>query len=317
MSDGQMWENPWGVQLNEAEVERRKRFVGFIDEDVAKLLTVKDVILARRDDVVRAFFDYLSRFDEAGGLLRNPGALETARRLKRDHVTELVGGDYGAGYAEKRYALGMLYSKAGLDMRIFLGAFQDMIAAMSRIIMESGNSQPAKAFAALQSLNKIAFLDLGIVLDVLVAERERTISIQQEAIRELSTPVLQVRERLLILPIIGMIDTQRTKQLTDNLLHAIRANRAKVAVMDITGVAAVDSKVANHLIQTVDAAKLMGTIVIITGLSPDVAQAMVTLGVDISKLNTVGDLQGGIEEAERILGLKVVPKDTPLSARTP
>jgi rsbT co-antagonist protein RsbR len=317
MSDAAVWENPWSTQLDEAEVERRKRFVSFTGQDAASLQGAREAILARRDDIARAFFDYLSRFDEAAGLLRNRNALETAKRLKRDHVAEMVGGDFRAGYAEKRYALGMLYSKAGLDMRIFLGAFQDMIATMGRIIIETEADQPAKAFTALQALNKIAILDLGIILDVLVAERERTISIQQEAIRELSTPVLQVRDRLLILPIIGMIDTQRTKQLTDNLLQAIRANRAKVAVMDITGVAAVDSKVANHLIQTVDAAKLMGTIVIITGLSPDVAQAMVTLGVDISKLNTVGDLQGGIEEAERILGLKVIPKDTPFSVLTP
>jgi rsbT co-antagonist protein RsbR len=76
--------------------------------------------------------------------------------------------------------------------------------------------------------------------------------------------------------------------------------------MDITGVGAVDSKVANHLIQTVAAARLMGTTVIITGLSGEVAQALVTLGVDLTKLNTVGDLQGGLEEAERMLGLQVV-----------
>jgi rsbT co-antagonist protein RsbR len=139
-----------------------------------------------------------------------------------------------------------------------------------------------------------------------VQERERIIRHQQEAIRELSTPVLQVRERLLILPFIGVLDGQRARQLTEQLLRGIRTNRARVVVIDITGVPAIDSTVANHLVQTVDASRLMGASVIITGLSSEIAQTLVTLGVDLSKVNAVGDLQGGIEEAERLLGYTVI-----------
>jgi rsbT co-antagonist protein RsbR len=155
------------------------------------------------------------------------------------------------------------------------------------------------------SLEKVAFFDVGVIVDVLVFERERTIRRQQEAIRELSTPVLQIRDRLLLLPIIGVIDTHRARLITENLLQAIRVNRAKVVVMDITGVATIDSKVANHLLQTVSAARLMGAVVIVTGLSAEVAQSLVGLGIELTKLNTVGDLQGGIEEAERLLGYQV------------
>jgi rsbT co-antagonist protein RsbR len=149
-----------------------------------------------------------------------------------------------------------------------------------------------------------------------VQERERVIRQQQEAIRELSTPVLQVRERLLILPIIGVIDPQRARQLTEQLLRAIRTNRAKVVVIDITGVAAMDVTVANHLVQTVEASRLLGATVIVTGLSPEIAQTLVTIGVDLGKMNTVGDLQGGIEQAERLLGYKVVnPEQGPGEGR--
>jgi len=143
-----------------------------------------------------------------------------------------------------------------------------------------------------------------------VQERERIIRQQQEAIRELSTPVLQVRERLLILPIIGVIDSQRARQITEQLLRGIRANRAKVVVIDITGVPTVDSTVANHLVQTVDASRLMGATVIVTGLSSEIAQTLVTIGVDLSKMKTVGDLQGGIEEAERLLGYRVILEES-------
>jgi rsbT co-antagonist protein RsbR len=139
-----------------------------------------------------------------------------------------------------------------------------------------------------------------------VQERERIIRQQQEAIRELSTPVLQVRERLLILPIIGVLDSQRARQLTEQLLRGIRANRAKVVVIDITGVPTIDSTVANNLVLTVEASRLMGATVIVTGLSSEIAQTLVTIGVDLSKIAAVGDLQGGIEEAERLLGYEVI-----------
>jgi rsbT co-antagonist protein RsbR len=139
-----------------------------------------------------------------------------------------------------------------------------------------------------------------------VQERERVIGQQQATIQELSTPVLQVRERLLILPIIGILDSRRATQLNEQLLGAIRNNRAKVVVIDVTGVPAIDQTVANHIVETVRACRLMGAGVIITGLSPEIAQALVTLGVDLSMMNTVGDLQGGIEAAERQLGYRVI-----------
>jgi rsbT co-antagonist protein RsbR len=142
-----------------------------------------------------------------------------------------------------------------------------------------------------------------------VDERERIIREQQESIRELSTPVLQVRERLLILPIIGVLDSARARQLTEQLLGAIRDNRARVVVIDVTGVATIDMAVANHLVQAVEAARLMGASAILTGLSSRIAQTLVDLGLDLGSIQTVGDLQGGLEEAERLLATSAPPAD--------
>ncbi|HET9180139.1 MAG TPA: STAS domain-containing protein [Terriglobia bacterium] len=142
-----------------------------------------------------------------------------------------------------------------------------------------------------------------------VHERERIIHQQQAAIRELSTPVLPVREGLLILPIVGVIDPQRAHQLTGQLLRGIRANRAKVVVIDVTGVPSINSTVANHLVLTVEAARLLGATAIVTGLSPEIAQTLVTISVDLNKMHTVCDLRGGIEEADRLLGYRVIRVD--------
>ncbi len=116
-----------------------------------------------------------------------------------------------------------------------------------------------------------------------VEQRERVIREQQDALLELSTPVLQVRERLLILPIIGVLDEARAQQLTDQLLHGIRAHRAKLVVIDVTGVPDMDETVANSLVDTVTACRLMGADVIITGLSSEIAQTLVTIGLFVQQ----------------------------------
>ena len=193
---------------------------------------------------------------------------------------------------ETHEVLGVVLLLRDLLARSLFAKYQDDFAKLNQIL---DAYEPAA--------NRIA----NTVAVGFVDERERIIREQQEAIRELSTPVLQVRERLLILPIIGAIDPQRARQLTEQLLRGIRTNRARVVVIDITGVAALDSNVANHLVQTVEASRLLGATVIVTGLSPEIAQTLVTIGVDLGKMNTVGDLQGGIEEAERLLGYTVVP----------
>jgi rsbT co-antagonist protein RsbR len=300
-------------QFANNDLAQRQRFVGHTAEDRARVNAIKAEVVDYVDEHVAVFFDWLAKFEEARGLTARPELLAEARHLKREHLIALVGGDYGARYAEQRFRLGQLYNRAPIEFGLFMGAYHVVLASIGRRIVEHFPNDAAQAFAHFESLKQIAFFDLAIVVDAMMSDREQTILRQQEAIRELSTPALQVRDRLLILPIIGLLDSYRAKQLTDELLQAIRAHRAKMVVVDLTGVATVDSKVANHLIQTAAAARLMGASIIITGLSAEVAQSLVTLGVDLSRLNTMGDLQGGIEEAERVLGY-VVERRQPSAA---
>ena len=292
--------------LDEANIERRKKIVGFEASDLPRIAAIRDLVTQHADDYVTTFFNHLSGLDDARPLIASRAIAERARQLKREHLVAMVQGEYGMKYVEQRIELGTLYAKAGLDARVFLGAFHQLLKHIGSAVMKQLDRKPVDGFESFMSLKKIAFFDIGLSVDILVFERERTIRQQQESIRELSTPVLQIRERLLLLPIIGVIDTQRARLITESLLRSIRANRAKVVVMDITGVATIDSKVSNHLLQTVTAARLMGAHVIVTGLSAEVAQSLVALGIELSKLNTVGDLQGGLEDAERILGYRVL-----------
>ena len=276
--------------LTPSEIDARKGYVALTTDDAQALQQARTAVQGTIDQLVDGFFGYLAKLPEARGLVTSPELLAAARRKKREHVLAMVGGDYGASYVEQRVALAQIYSRAGLELAVFLGAFDHLIAAMTPLV--GGHYA---------SLRKLACFDVGVIVDVIVHERERVIRIQSEAIRELSTPVLQLSERLLLMPIIGVVDTHRAQLIMESALGAIRARRGRVLVMDVTGVATVDSKVANHLLQTVAAAKLMGAHVIVTGLSAEVAQSLVALGIDLHGIHAVGDLQGGLEDAERLL----------------
>ncbi len=274
------------------------------DEDTSELL--KELVAHLRQQRSKLREEWARRITEANLLtaMTKEEILAEATSVYDNYVEALETGTYEA-LQEYARNLSERIIPRGVETHEVIGIVLLLRDVLARSLFSKYRDDFDKLNRILDAYEPAANRIANTVAVGFVQERERVIREQQEAIRELSTPVLQVREGLLILPMIGMIDRKRSRQLTEQLLQEIRRNRAKVVVIDITGVASMDSTVANHLVQTVDAARLLGATVIVTGLSSEIAQTLVTIGVDLSKIITVGDLQGGIEEAERRLGYKV------------
>ena len=248
-------------------------------EEWARRISEADLLQVMSDDEI--FSEATEVYDNYMDALET-GSIETLQKYARELSERII-----PRGVETDEVLGIVLLLRDVLARSLFAKYQDDLDHLNRVL---DAYEPAA--------NRIA-VTVGVSF---VEERERVIQDQQESIRELSTPVLLLRERLLILPIIGVLDSSRARQLTEQLLGAIRDNRATVVVIDITGVATIDRTVANHLVQTVEASRLMGARTILTGLSSEIAQTVVDLGVDLSMMRTVGDLQGGIEEAERLAG---------------
>ncbi len=231
------------------------------------------------------FIETTAMYDNYVAVLE-AGSPEAFREYAKDLSERLI-----PRGVETQSVLGIVLVLRDVLARFLFDKYQDNIDALYRML---DAYEPAA--------NRIA----NSVAASFVEERERIIGEQRRAIRDLSAPVLPVRERLLVLPVIGSIDAQRARQLTEHLLHGIRANRAKVVVIDVSGVPPIDPAVAKHLVQGVDAARLMGSIVIVCGLSTEIAQTLVTIGAELTKIKAVADLQSGMEAAERILGYSLV-----------
>lgn len=255
------------MEITPGEIAWRKAFLEFAAADIAALEAVNGLAEHYADTVIDDFYQHLLSFPEARAFFQDPRMLESVKQRQREYFLALTRGDYGTHYFEERLAIGAVHERIGLPMKLYLGMYSFYLRAVATHLFEALKDEPERARETFLSLMKLTFLDMGLAIDTYIQQREQVIKEQQAAIRELSTPVLQVRERLLILPIVGVIDARRAQQLTQQLLRAIRANRAKVVVIDVTGVPVLDTVEANHLVQTVEASRLMGATVIITGLS--------------------------------------------------
>jgi rsbT co-antagonist protein RsbR len=294
------------MNISEPELEQRKKILQFGPDDEERLRKLASVSENYADEVIEAFYRHLLSFDEMKVFFPDDKLLAQVKARQKDYFLRLTQGNYDIDYAEGRLRIGAVHERIDLPVKFYLSMYNFYLREVWWHIFETDHDHPDETITTFFSLMKLIFLDLSLTIDTYINSREQTIkALQQEAIRELSTPVLPFREGMLLLPIIGQIDSQRARQLTEHLLLSIRANRAKVIVIDITGVATVDSRVANHLVQTVDAARLMGAKVVISGISPEIALTMVTLGIDLGPVYTVGDLQNGIEHAECLLGYRV------------
>jgi anti-anti-sigma factor len=181
-------------------------------------------------------------------------------------------------------AAGKLDVESRVDTQDEIGslalAFNNMISSLRQTIKTERYAHEAMQRARLEEQR--------------AAAQEQIIVTQQDTLRELSTPLIPVANGVVVLPLIGALDTQRAQQVMDVLLQGVAQHRAHTAILDITGIPFVDTQVAATLIQAAQAVRLMGAQVVLTGIQPQIAQTLVHLGVDLSSIITRGSLQAGI-----------------------
>lgn len=138
---------------------------------------------------------------------------------------------------------------------------------------------------------------------------ERTVSLQKIALQELSASLIPVFDKVSVMPLVGTIDTERAKLIMENLLEGVVKHRAEVVLLDITGVPVVDTMVAHHIIQAADAVRLVGAKCMLVGIRPEIAQTIVTLGINLNDFTTTSTLQRGVEQALAWTNRKIVEVD--------
>lgn len=187
--------------------------------------------------------------------------------------------------------------------------------AIYRVLGQSALS-PGEQLEAARALEDLSHRSARAIIETYhqdVIDRLREASATQErlreAIQELSNPIIPVYNGVLVVPLVGRVDSARAQTLTEALLEAIAREQAEMVLLDITGVAVVDTSVANHLMQTARAARMLGSQVVLVGISAEVAQTLVQLGLDLGHLVTLSNLQSGLEYALAQQGLAITAQE--------
>lgn len=177
--------------------------------------------------------------------------------------------------------------------------------ALIQTLQEEIKNDPASLYAATLKVSKMIDSFGVTTFETFIKGREEVILRQTDEISEISTPVIRVWDGIVALPIIGTLDSARTQVVMENLLQQIVESGSTVAILDISGVPAVDSLVAQHLIKTVSATRLMGAECIISGIRPEIAQTVVHLGIDLSNIVTKATLASALKYAFSMMNLEV------------
>jgi rsbT co-antagonist protein RsbR len=173
-------------------------------------------------------------------------------------------------------------------------------------MVEKGLVTPDNQVNLVNHLDKWSTPINNEIVNIYTQTWERTVSMQKIALQELSAPLIPVLEGITVMPLIGTIDTERAKQIMENLLTGVVKHRSEVVLIDITGVPVVDTMVAHHIIQAAEAVRLVGAKCILCGIRPEIAQTIVNLGINLNEVITKNTLKKGIEVALELTSRKIV-----------
>jgi rsbT co-antagonist protein RsbR len=294
------------LRLDEAELRARREFCELGDADLARLRSLREFAEKHTTEIVDAFYALLLAHESTRKFFPDDATIRRVKRTQSEYFLGLFEGRCDLAYVEDRLRVGAAHERIGLSPKWYLFAYRKYLDLLHALLFKE--YPPAEAGAAFASLQKLVFFDTTIAIDTYIAANLETIHRHQAALRELSTPVIRVHDRILLLPLIGAIDSVRAHQIMDTVLLRIIEEKAKCIILDIAGVPVVDTKVADNLVKTTASVRLLGAQTILTGISAQVARTIVQLGVDISTMHTRSFLQEGIELALDLVGKTIVDK---------
>ena len=271
-------------------------------EDFARVKAVAPMLMKQLDAFIADFYEWMGRHREFKMFFgSNPARLDRVKQLQRANWTTFLQADIDESWFAARRHVGAVHANIDLPNEIYFAGM-----AVSNNLMADRIHKLGKAvkdpIETVKSITKLMYMDACVVIDEIARINREKISASSKALMEMSTPVTPIWEGILLLPLLGILDSQRTQDVMNKTLGKIAETRAKALVLDISGVSAMDTAVANQLLKITKATQLMGCETILSGLSPAIARTLVELGVNIGEVRTTATLRDSFEMALRSVG---------------
>ncbi len=279
-------------------LNHRERF-GITDSLLGDVRTAGKLTLGKLDYVIESFYDWLEAQPEDAVFFADEGVKERVKHSQRAYWETFFEGNVDERYVANRCEVGATHLRIGLSLSMYFAGNTVFQNTWNELLSASGGDGLKESVASLLSF------DAAIVVETYNQKHLETIEGQNRALAEMSTPVTEIWTGVLLLPLVGLIDSKRAQDTMDAVLAEIATTHARVFILDISGVGVVDTAVANHLIKITKATNLMGCESTISGVSPAIAQTIVELGIDIAMVNTTSTMRDALEHALDRVGLRI------------
>lgn len=270
-------------------------------EDVRK---VGEIVLANGEQFLDEFYNWLETQPEFDQFFSDPSVLERTKKSQYLFWEEFFRGNPDEEYLGHRRELGKVHARIGLPLTTYFTGVGKFVRTINRMLDEHKMKDDLRLRYA-RSVDRYIRFDVSIIVDTYTRIEKETIAAQGRALMEMSTPVTEIWTDVLLLPLVGIIDSKRAQDVMDATLKMISSTHARIYILDISGVGVVDTAVANHLIKITKATRLMGCESTISGVSPAIAQTIVELGIDVGTVRTTVTMKDALADAFASLGTKI------------
>lgn len=273
-------------------------------EDLEAIRRYGKIIAPELPRYVKYFYGWLEKQPEFEIFFNDHNKLRRVQNSQVSFWERFFQGQVNDEYLRSRRKLGEVHAHIGLSLSAYFSALaysQDLLL----FELYPGGLTEEELSVCLRACLKLIQIDASLVVDAYARLNNQRLSEQAQAMMEMSTPVTSLWDHILMLPVVGIIDSKRAHNMMSSVLHRIAETRAKVFIIDIGGVSVVDTAVANHLIKITRAARLMGCICLLSGVSPAIAQTTVELGIDVGDVLTRATMRDALEEAFRLISVEV------------
>ena len=265
-------------------------------EDLSLLKECGKALANKIDRVVDRFYEWLGEQPEFKIFFSSQDTVERVKKLQKVYWADFFSGVVDQRYIDYRVHIGEIHAQRDMPNLIYFAAMLRFQLLFMEELQASDISADRRR-PAMRAFTKLLSLDTYVTSDQIAQFAKRRVLESGKAMLAMSTPVTSIWEGILLLPLVGIVDSQRTQDIMEKTLARISESRARVFVMDISGVVTVDTAVANNFIRITQATRLMGCDCIISGISPSVARTLVELGANVGEVRTTATLRDALQLA--------------------
>jgi rsbT co-antagonist protein RsbR len=276
-----------------------------IDDDVLQdVRAVGKIVLAKEEEFLDDFYNWLETQPEFDQYFSDPEVLTRTKNSQYKFWEDFFRGVPDDEYLQRREGLGKTHARIGLPLTTYFTGVGKFVRTIHRLL-DAEKMKNDLRLRYIQSVDRYMRLDVAIIVGTYTRIEKETIAAQGRALMEMSTPVTEIWTDVLLLPLVGIIDSKRAQDVMDTTLKKISDTHARIFILDISGVGVVDTAVANHLIKITKATRLMGCESTISGVSPAIAQTIVELGIDVGTVKTTVTMKDALSDAFETLGKRI------------